>query len=772
MKSPHLALVASVVVCLAACGTASAPGSPSARDAATTVDSAGATTGATVGIRRVPGGFASLPDRGTVAAFDATRMPRQSGDFRWQPVRVSEAHALAAVGGVLRLPTPEGAQVALRYQRHVEHPDGNWTWVGRGTSGEDAVITFGDDAVFGSVHQGGRTLRLVTDRNGAWIVSTPPGADVEAWREGGDALIPPPPAKDAGGPVMAGAERITAAATAQSEIVVDLVVGYTVGFAADRGGDSAARTRVNNLVEVTNQAYANSQLAARVRLVHAMSVNFPDATTNDSALRTLTGHNVAVDPALQPLRQAREDYRGDLVVLLRDFQTPQNEGCGVAWLLGAGGTTISASSQGYGYSVVADGSDLDEGDGKTYGCREETFAHELGHNMGQAHNVEDASNAGAHPYSYGYRHPATDAFYTVMAYRIPDSRQFPIRYFANPQVGYQNAGSIYNGAPTGVPNTSDNVASMRQTMAAVAQFRLALAPAPAPVPARLMDFNGDGHADIFWRNTTLQQADWWLMKGASRVGVASMGVAAQYRVAAIADFSGDGRSDVLWEDGATLWLWRAEAAGGFSVHFIDQYPAAGWTIAGAGDLNGDGKADIVWSNRTLQQADWWLMNGPVRIGVGSKAVASQYRIAGIGDFSGDGRADILWVDAGSMWLWRSESGGGMTVLGIGAYPAGDWTIAGIGDFDGNGRADIFWNSKALNRSDWWYMDGAVRVATNGATVDARYSVAAVADYTGDGRADVLWQDGQTLWIWRAEANGGFSVHFVDQYPQGGWTIAR
>ena len=758
-------LLLPLVLLLSACGVSRTDGA--AGPAAPAMATAAGRSEAPPLLRRA-GAFASLPDGGRLLADDARRASRTTGDFTWRPVQVSEAHALNAIGGTMAFPTPEGAQVALRYQRHVEHPDGNWTWVGRGADGEDAVITFGEQAVFGSVQQGTRTLRIATTAGGAWLVSVRPGAGVDALREGGDALLPPFPAKATSGPTMAGAERLTASATAESEVVVDVVVGYTTGFAAERGGDSPARTRVNNLVEVTNQAYANSKLAARVRLAHAMPVNYADTTSNESALKTLTGQGVTVDPALVPLRQARDQYRGDLVVLLRDFRTPENDGCGIAWLL----TGFGPGAEAYGYSVVADGSDLDEEDGKTYGCREETFAHELGHNMGQVHNTEDARNQGAHPYSYGYRHPATDAFYTVMAYRIPDSRQFAIRYFANPAVGYQNPGSLYHGAPTGVAGSSDNVASMRLTLPAVSQFRQALAPAPTPAAARLMDFAGDGFADIVWRNATLQQADWWLMKGASRVGVGSKGVAAQYRVAAIADFSGDGRSDVLWEDGATLWLWSAEAAGGFRVDFIGQHPGGSWAIAGAGDVNGDGKADIVWSNRTLQLADWWLMSGPARIGVGSKAVASQYRIAGIADFTGDGRADILWVDATSMWLWRSESSGGMTVLGIGAYPAGDWTIAGLGDFDGNGRADIFWNSKALNRSDWWYMDGAVRVAASAAAVDARYSVAAIADYSGDGRADVLWQDGQTLWIWRAEAAGGFSVHFVDQYPQGGWTIAR
>lgn len=771
MKLVARGLIGSLVFLLAACGGGdishgtSAPAPPGDLQA-----------GATNVGDRTPRGLATLPDEGLLTAPDTTRVKSVSGDFTWNPIRLSEAHALNAIGrGALVLPLPEGGELALSYQRHVEHADGNWTWVGHGPDGEDAVITFGGEAVFGSVQLARRTLRIATTNRGAWLVTTRPGADVEAWREGGDALLPPArPVKDAvaaSGPVMAGSERVTLAATAEAEPVVDVVVGYTTGFASERGGDSAARTRINNLVEVTNQAYANSQLAARVRLVHAMAVNYADATSNEAALKALTGQEVAVDAALQPLRMAREQYKGDLVVLLRDFQTPQNEGCGIAWLIGGGGSAFDAGSEGYGYSVVADGTDVDETDGKTYGCREETFAHEMGHNMGQTHNVEDATKQGAHPYSYGYRHPATDAFYTVMAYRIPAGNQFPIRYFANPAVGYQNAASLYNGSPTGVANAADNVASMRLTVPVVARFRQAPLAAPA-TPSRLMDLDGDGNADIFWRNSTLQQADWWRMKGAQRLAVGSRGVAAQYRVAAIADFSGDGRSDVLWEDGSTVWLWRGEPVGDFSIHFVDQYPAGGWAIAGAADLNGDGKADIVWSNRTRQQADWWYMDGPLRVGVGSKPVASQYRVAAVADFSGDGRADILWVDATSMWLWRSEAGGGISVLPIGAYPQGDWTIAGVGDFDGNGRADIFWNSKSLNRSDWWYMEGANRVGATGAGVDARYNVAAVADYSGDGRADVLWQDGQSLWIWRAESQGGFSVHFVDQYPQGGWVIAR
>src|SRR3546814_18035016 len=65
-----------------------------------------------------------------------------------------------------------------------------------------------------------------------------------------------------------------------------------------------------------------------------------------------------------------------------------------------------------------------------------TLAHELGHNMGQAHNDEDSDTTGVHAYSYGYRETSSIGFYTVMAYPQADGSQFAIRHFANPNVTY------------------------------------------------------------------------------------------------------------------------------------------------------------------------------------------------------------------------------------------------------------------------------------------------------------------------------------------------
>jgi FG-GAP-like repeat len=85
------------------------------------------------------------------------------------------------------------------------------------------------------------------------------------------------------------------------------------------------------------------------------------------------------------------------------------------------------------------------------------------------------------------------------------------------------------------------------------------------------DFNGDGKADILWRNAS-GEVDVWLMNGPSTLRTGSLGVV-----------SND------------------------------------WQIAGVGDFNGDGKADILWRNAS-GEVDVWLMNGLSALSAGSLGV--------------------------------------------------------------------------------------------------------------------------------------------------------
>ncbi len=410
--------------------------------------------------------FATLPDRGELLAYApgaATGAGRRA-----YPVRLSEAHAFKAAreGGRIVVPGPDGGTMVFTYSRHVEHADGNWTWIGRDADGADAVITFGDKAVFGTLPQSdGASLRLTTLGGRAWLMR---GGRIGAMgprrNEGGDALSPQDEAAEVGrsqSESPGAHSAITMVAGDGSAVTVDVLLGYTSGYARGLGGESEAVTRLYNLVDIANQTYANSGVNARLRLVGTVRVGYSDATPNAETLKRMT----AADPAFAGLRAARETHAADLVALVRSFRAPQSGGCGAAWLIGGGGAAFDASRAPYGYAVVSDGTDIDETDKLSYFCREESLAHEFGHSMGQAHDREDSRQPGVHAYAYGYRENSNIGFYTVMAYALPGGDQIAIPYFASPHATYEDR-------PTGVMNESDNVRSMNQTIPIVAAFRI------------------------------------------------------------------------------------------------------------------------------------------------------------------------------------------------------------------------------------------------------------------------------------------------------------
>ena len=219
--------------------------------------------------------IAALPDRGSLLSIDVAEPPLRHGASTWYPVEVSEAHALlAAVGGALTLHSPSGERIEVKYERHTEHPDGNWTWIGKSADGSTSIVTFGERAVFGSISRSrGGELQLVTARGRTWLVETDSGmllASQQKEPSAPDYLAVPTVASHMHGthPVaqsLAEAAPIIAAASVASQ-TVDLLVGYSNEFATRLGGDSQARTRINFLVALANQALVDSQVQGRVRL--------------------------------------------------------------------------------------------------------------------------------------------------------------------------------------------------------------------------------------------------------------------------------------------------------------------------------------------------------------------------------------------------------------------------------------------------------------------------------------------------------------------------
>lgn len=766
MRPPFWALV----VCLVLATGCSQQSSESSRPQAA-VAAAGPVVGNSLAARP---SIASLPDTGDLLRYDPVRQPRRGASQTSYPVALSESHAYRALAdGEMVVRAPDGELLRLKPERHEEHADGNWTLIARDAEGTQALLTFGQDAVFGSINRAdGSTLEITTQQRQVYLVARTreqfalhqnPGA-----ARGGDVLLPPVLQAAAERQVGASGSSATQAqvqAAALGPNDVDVLLGYSNGLVARIGSVSGTVTRMQNLVAIANEAYQNSGVTMRLRLVRTLLVNYTDDTTNQDALQKMTGSTgsgaISVDPAFNALRAAREESGADLVAFIRQFREPEQDGCGIAWLLGGGQTAITASDARFGYSVSSDGSDVGT-DGRTYFCRDETFAHETGHNFGQAHNRDNAEGSGgAHVYSYGYRETSPTGFFTVMAYRIPDSSQAGIRYFANPAVSFQ-------GRATGVANDSDNVRSMNQTMPIIAGFyQGGSGGALAGVDT---DMNGDGRSDIVWRNTVTQQTSRWFMNGPSVIGGQADSQSAAWRIVGIGDFDGDGRSDLLWSSGTALVMWRPNASNQYVGSFVANVPSGEWSVAGVGDMNGDGRADIVWRNPATQQTSRWYMNGAAVIGGQADSQSAAWRIVGIGDFDADGRSDLLWSSGSALVMWRPNASNQYIGSFVASIPDGEWSVAGVADMNGDGRADIVWRNPATQQTSRWYMNGPAVIGGQADFQSAAWRIVAIGDYDGDSRSDLLWANNSTLIMWRPNANNVYVGSVVASLPGGEWTI--
>ena len=320
-------------------------------------------------------------------------------------------------------------------------------------------------------------------------------------------------------------------------------------------------------------------------------------------------------------------------------------------------------------------------------------------------------------------------------------------------------GEIFQGSSaTVLMNSGLNIASFGETAAGEilvvdhggAVYRLAPDSSPGPATRERTDFNGDGFADILWRNTDGQTYVWFL-NGLSIASHGSLGGPGplEWTIQATGDFNGDGRADILWRNTAgQTYVWFLN---GLSLASHGSLGGAGpleWTIQATGDFNGDGRADILWRN-TAGQTYVWFVNGLSIPSHGSLGGAGpEWTIQATGDFNGDGRADILWRNtAGQTYVWFVN---GLSIPSHGSLGGAgpEWTIQATGDFNGDGRADILWRNTD-GQTYVWFVNG-LSLASHGSLGGAgpEWTIQATGDFNGDGRADILWRntDGQT-YVW-------------------------
>jgi hypothetical protein len=242
---------------------------------------------------------------------------------------------------------------------------------------------------------------------------------------------------------------------------------------------------------------------------------------------------------------------------------------------------------------------------------------------------------------------------------------------------------------------------------------------PSSKPAT-PDFNGDGKADILWRNPTIGRADLWKMDGSTRLSAAivTSTVGSAWEVVGTSDFTGDGKADILWRN-PTIGradLWEMDGSTRLSSTVVTSTVGSAWEVVGTSDFTGDGKADILWRNPTIGRADLWEMDGSTRLSAAivTSTVGSAWEVVGTSDFTGDGKADILWRNPtiGRADLWEMDGSTRLSAAIVTSAVGSAWRVAGTQDFSGDGLSDILWRNSDLGRADLWTMSGSSRLSSS------------------------------------------------------------
>ncbi|MES2664126.1 MAG: M12 family metallo-peptidase [Pseudomonadota bacterium] len=231
--------------------------------------------------------------------------------------------------------------------------------------------------------------------------------------------------------------------SAQTKSTIDVLVLFTPGVATLYGADPS--TKINQLFQVTNQIYADSNVYLEVRLAGTKQVNYTDNNSAETALRDLTATKHA---AFKDVPALREKLKADMVIFYRPYKAVHGS-CGIAWIGGEdkNGNFSDPKIKSFQFSHIAINS-----------CGDFVTAHELGHNMGLRHSRKQEGKGGTFPYALGYG--VENVFTDVMAYHT----SFNVDYWEGKIYKFANPDLICKGLPCGVNRNTASGADAAYTL--------------------------------------------------------------------------------------------------------------------------------------------------------------------------------------------------------------------------------------------------------------------------------------------------------------------
>lgn len=312
---------------------------------------------------------------------------------------------------------------------------GTVVWHGEIVGHRDSRVSlaFREGAVTGTVRVDGRLFDIRPRPEGAVIVEL----DEAGLLEDGPAVVPPPES-----PAVAGDGAPPASADTVADI--DVLVVYTTE-ARRSAGEAGVRATIDLAVEDANQGFQTSGIPARFHVVGTAEVDYDENDIDyNLALARLVDRS---DGHLDEVPALRDELGADHVVMLVN-RVGAYAGLGYQMT-----RENRASFANYAYSVVA----------RDYAAGGYTLAHEIGHNLGAAHDPDHADQDGWDAYSHGHQVPEA-GYRTIMAYPCPGHACPRTNVWSSPT-------RSHDGGIAGVEGISDNVATLSETASVAAGFR-------------------------------------------------------------------------------------------------------------------------------------------------------------------------------------------------------------------------------------------------------------------------------------------------------------
>jgi len=396
--------------------------------------------------------FAALSDDTLFAPADvpATSMPTVDGARRVRLVRVNW-NAIDPEADRLHLNLFDDASLTAEV-RQIDRPlNGGYVWVGAlaGEADSQVYLSVLDGVLAGSVYRAGQewaTIRTAGSGYGDLYTI----AEVHATEPrplGADFIVPQLSAEEI-------ASFTPQAATCQEDgAVITVMVLYTTAARDAAGGTAAIEALINLRFSEMNAANDASAVWFDWKLVHVAEVDYAESGNISQDLDNLQRTD---DDFLNDVHALRDTYMADLVAML--ISEGSNNYCGLAFKPYSletwwNGLAFGVSALDYPGSLI---------------CSPLTLAHELGHNLGNAHDRAHNTEQELFPYSYGYQSP-NGTFRDIMSYDCPNGCP-RINQWANPNVWYL-------GEPTGVffesdpAHAADLARSMNESKLLISNYR-------------------------------------------------------------------------------------------------------------------------------------------------------------------------------------------------------------------------------------------------------------------------------------------------------------